>query len=80
MMAKPINQPLYSAKKLSCDAPIPNVANIPANIGSPQQLITPNKASNGDITLAIISTKLFLTCPFLFYFRKPTSCIIGYFY
>ncbi|BCA49428.1 hypothetical protein BatF92_13700 [Bacteroides thetaiotaomicron] len=54
MMAKPINQPLYSAKKLSCDAPIPNVANIPANIGSPQQLITPNKASNGDITLAII--------------------------
>ena len=49
-MAKPINQPLYSAKKLSCDAPIPNVA----NIGSPQQLITPNKASNGDITLAII--------------------------
>ena len=54
MMAKPINQPLYSAKKLSCDASIHNVANIPANIGSPQQLITPNKASNGDITLAII--------------------------
>ena len=34
-MAKAINHPLYSAKKLSCDAPIPTVANIPAMIGIP---------------------------------------------
>ena len=66
MMAKAINHPLYSAKKLSCDAPIPAVANIPAMIGIPQQLTTPKKAKT-DATTPVIPDQIvfFLSIVFI---------------
>ena len=47
-MATPIKNGLYSAKKLSCDAPIPSQASTPANVGSTQHDTTPKNASRED--------------------------------
>ncbi|HBL35092.1 MAG TPA: hypothetical protein DDZ96_14970 [Porphyromonadaceae bacterium] len=68
-MANPINHSRYSAKKLSCDAPMPNVARIPAKIGNPQQLTTPSNARNDDSTPAIVVQIVFdlLILFFLFF-------------
>lgn len=63
MMAKAINHPLYSAKKLNYDAPIPTVANIPAMIGIPQQLTTPKKAQT-DATTPVMPDQIFLSIVF----------------
>ncbi|NDV67055.1 hypothetical protein D0T60_17715 [Bacteroides sp. 224] len=53
-MANPINHHRYSAKKLSCEAPMPNAARIPANIGSPQQPTNPSIARIEDNTPIIV--------------------------
>jgi len=66
-MAKAINHPLYSAKKLSCDAPIPTVANIPAMIGIPQQLTTPKKAKT-DATTPVMPDQIVFFLVHSFYY------------
>ncbi|RJV05964.1 hypothetical protein DWZ03_15005 [Bacteroides sp. AF29-11] len=63
-MAKAINNPLYSAKKLSCEAPMPNAANTPARIGIPQQLTIPKNANTEDKIPAITDQIVFLSLIF----------------
>ena len=66
-MAMPIKIGRYSAKKLSCEAPMPSHASIPAITGSPQHETTPKNASREDNTPTdVVPITLFLLILFIF--------------